>query len=30
LDKIKELDLLDVTPLQAINMLYDLQKKLKG
>lgn len=30
LEKIKELDLLDVTPLQAINMLYDLQKKLKG
>ncbi len=30
LDKIKELDLLDVTPLQAINMLYELQKKLKG
>ncbi|WP_223588327.1 DNA mismatch repair protein MutS [Neobacillus bataviensis] len=29
LDKIKELDLLDVTPLQAINMLYELQKKLK-
>jgi DNA mismatch repair protein MutS len=28
-EKIKELDLLDVTPLQAINMLYDLQKKLK-
>jgi DNA mismatch repair protein MutS len=30
LDKIKGLDLLDVTPLQAINMLYELQKKLKG
>ncbi|WP_312473060.1 DNA mismatch repair protein MutS [Neobacillus sp.] len=30
LEKIKELDLLDVTPLQAINMLYELQKKLKG
>jgi DNA mismatch repair protein MutS len=29
LEKIKELDLLDVTPLQAINLLYDLQKKLK-
>ena len=28
-EKIKELDLLDVTPLQAINLLYDLQKKLK-
>ncbi|MCL6571779.1 MAG: DNA mismatch repair protein MutS [Bacillus sp. (in: Bacteria)] len=28
-EKIKELDLLDVTPLQAINMLYELQKKLK-
>ncbi|WP_195891908.1 DNA mismatch repair protein MutS [Neobacillus dielmonensis] len=30
LEKIKQLDLLDVTPLQAINMLYELQKKLKG
>lgn len=30
LDKIRELDLLDVTPLQAINMLYELHKKLKG
>lgn len=30
LDKIQGLDLLDVTPLQAINMLYELQKKLKG
>lgn len=29
LDKIKELDLLDVTPLQAINVLFELQKKLK-
>ncbi|WP_202171289.1 DNA mismatch repair protein MutS [Bacillus sp. USDA818B3_A] len=29
LEKIKELDLLDVTPLQAINLLYELQKKLK-
>ncbi|WP_180960225.1 DNA mismatch repair protein MutS [Neobacillus cucumis] len=29
IDKIKELDLLDVTPLQAINLLYELQKKLK-
>ncbi|MDR6997799.1 DNA mismatch repair protein MutS [Neobacillus niacini] len=29
LEKIKELDLLDVTPLQAINMLYELHKKLK-
>ncbi|MED3564010.1 DNA mismatch repair protein MutS [Bacillus xiapuensis] len=29
LDKIKELDLLDVTPLQAINLLYELHKKLK-
>ncbi|MED4205288.1 DNA mismatch repair protein MutS [Neobacillus mesonae] len=30
LEKIRELDLLDVTPLQAINMLYELHKKLKG
>ncbi|NRD79045.1 DNA mismatch repair protein MutS [Bacillus sp. BRMEA1] len=30
LDKIKNLDLLDVTPLQAINTLYEIQKKLKG
>ncbi|MDQ0199898.1 DNA mismatch repair protein MutS [Neobacillus ginsengisoli] len=30
LEKIKELDLLDVTPLQAINLLYELHKKLKG
>jgi DNA mismatch repair protein MutS len=30
LDKMKELDLLDITPLQAINLLYDLQKKLKS
>lgn len=29
LEKIRELDLLDVTPLQAINLLYDLHKKLK-
>lgn len=29
LEKIKEIELLDVTPLQAINMLYELQKKLK-
>ncbi len=29
LEKIKELELLDVTPLQAINLLYELQKKLK-
>ena len=29
LEKIKELDLLDVTPLQAINLLYELHKKLK-
>jgi len=29
LEKIKEIDLLDVTPLQAINLLYELQKKLK-
>ncbi|GHH96663.1 DNA mismatch repair protein MutS [Neobacillus kokaensis] len=30
LEKIRELDLLDITPLQAINMLYELQKKVKG
>ncbi|WML43795.1 DNA mismatch repair protein MutS [Neobacillus sp. PS3-40] len=30
LDHIKELNMLDVTPLQAINTLYELQKKLKG
>jgi DNA mismatch repair protein MutS len=30
LDKMKEIDLLDITPLQAINLLYDLQKKLKS
>lgn len=30
LEKIRELDLLDVTPLQAINLLYELHKKLKG
>ncbi|WP_462409332.1 DNA mismatch repair protein MutS [Neobacillus sp. Marseille-QA0830] len=29
LEKIKQLDILDMTPLQAMNMLYDLQKKLK-
>lgn len=29
-EKMKELDILDLTPLQAINMLYELQKKLKG
>ncbi|WP_342430648.1 DNA mismatch repair protein MutS [Neobacillus sp. FSL H8-0543] len=28
-EKMKELDILDLTPLQAINMLYELQKKLK-
>ena len=30
LDKMKEIDLLDITPLQAINLLYELQKKLKS
>ncbi|WP_174524248.1 DNA mismatch repair protein MutS [Neobacillus soli] len=30
LEKIKELDLLEMTPLQAINLLYELHKKLKG
>ncbi|MDP4086607.1 MAG: DNA mismatch repair protein MutS [Bacillota bacterium] len=29
LEQIKELDILDLTPLQAINTLYELQKKLK-
>ena len=29
LEKIKDLDLLNVTPLQAINLLYELQKKVK-
>ncbi|MFL6562803.1 MAG: MutS-related protein, partial [Bacillus sp. (in: firmicutes)] len=29
LEKVKELDILDITPLQAINLLYELQKKLK-
>ncbi|SDL97516.1 DNA mismatch repair protein MutS [Bacillus sp. OK048] len=30
IDKMRELDLLDITPLQAINLLYELQKKLKS
>nr|WP_263327845.1 DNA mismatch repair protein MutS [Neobacillus sp. Marseille-Q6967] len=30
LEKMKEIDILDLTPLQAINVLYELQKKLKG
>lgn len=30
LEQIKGLDILDLTPLQAINTLYELQKKLKG
>ncbi|MCM3571295.1 DNA mismatch repair protein MutS [Neobacillus mesonae] len=30
LEKIRELDLMDVTPLQAINFLHDLHKKLKS
>jgi DNA mismatch repair protein MutS len=29
-EKIKNLDILDLTPLQAINTLYELQKKLKS
>ncbi|SMQ72170.1 DNA mismatch repair protein MutS [Bacillus sp. OV166] len=29
IEKMKELDILDLTPLQAINLLYELQKKLK-
>jgi DNA mismatch repair protein MutS len=28
-EKMRELDILDLTPLQAINVLYELQKKLK-
>ncbi|AIE59736.1 DNA mismatch repair protein MutS [Bacillus methanolicus] len=30
LDSLKELNILDMTPLQALNTLYDLQKKLRG
>lgn len=30
LEKIKDIDILDLTPLQAINTLYELQKKLKN
>lgn len=30
IDKVKSLDILDMTPLQALNILYDLHKKLKG
>ncbi|NHM29882.1 DNA mismatch repair protein MutS [Neobacillus terrae] len=30
LDQIKHLDILDLTPLQAINTLYEIQKKLKN
>jgi DNA mismatch repair protein MutS len=30
LDQMKELNLLEMTPLQAMNTLYELQKKLKG
>jgi DNA mismatch repair protein MutS len=30
LDQLKKLDILDLTPLQAINTLYELQKKLKN
>ncbi|MBT2700379.1 DNA mismatch repair protein MutS [Bacillus sp. ISL-40] len=29
IEKMKDLDILDLTPLQAINLLYELQKKLK-
>ena len=28
-EKIKELDILDMTPMQAMNILYELHKKLK-
>ncbi|WP_191090626.1 DNA mismatch repair protein MutS [Niallia endozanthoxylica] len=30
LEKIKELDILDMTPMQAMNILYDLHKKIKS
>ncbi|KKK39523.1 DNA mismatch repair protein MutS [Mesobacillus campisalis] len=30
LDKLNELDILDMTPLQAMNMLYELQRKLRN
>lgn len=30
LEQLKKLDILDLTPLQAINTIYELQKKLKG
>jgi DNA mismatch repair protein MutS len=30
LDQLKKIDILDLTPLQAINTLYELQKKLKS
>jgi DNA mismatch repair protein MutS len=30
LEQIKELNLLDMTPLQAMNTLYELHKKIKG
>ena len=30
LDKLNELDILDMTPLQAMNMLYELQRKLRS
>jgi DNA mismatch repair protein MutS len=30
LEQLKKLDILDITPLQAMNTLYELQKKLKG
>ncbi|MDZ5473393.1 DNA mismatch repair protein MutS [Bacillus sp. 31A1R] len=30
INKLKELDILEMTPMQALNMLYDLHKKVKG
>ncbi len=30
LEKIKELDILDMTPMQAMNILYELHKKMKS
>ncbi|MFE8695094.1 DNA mismatch repair protein MutS [Cytobacillus sp. FJAT-53684] len=30
IEKVKEIDILDMTPMQALNTLYELHKKLKG
>ena len=29
LEKVRELDILDMTPMQAMNILYELHKKMK-